>query len=302
MNSSPIELFSRGYEKIAGELEKLAGVTTSLLLVGDTGTGKDLWASYFIARTGLRPVLILHCGEVQPDLLESEWFGYARGAFTGAASDFGGRLLSARNGIVFFNQIDLLPLFLQGKILRLIESGSYFPLGSSQEVKLRARFLFSAGPGLDGQVARGEFRRDLYYRIAVNIVKLPLLRGRPDLVAGFFDHFARNFGLKVALSRKELKERLFSHPWPGNIRELQNLVRSAALIGRPLDRDFLDNYFSSRGELLASAIEGEWSLARLEREYLLRVLAMNPNKKRAAGLLGISRKKLYRILSQHEQD
>ncbi len=188
--------------EIRAQIARIADLDTPVLICGETGSGKDVWVDYLQAISRYPRLLNLHCGDVPETLLESEWFGYTKGAFTGADRDYEGKWQSADNGIIFLNQVDLLSLNLQAKLLRIIERKKYYPLGSNREVTIQARFVFSADSGIEERVARGEFRSDLYYRIAVYKIFIPPLRERPKDLRALLAFFAGREGVRLEMNPK----------------------------------------------------------------------------------------------------
>jgi len=280
-------------------LDRAALLKTPVLLTGETGTGKDVWAEYLHTVSGGHPFLNLHCGDVPETLLESEWFGYRRGAFTGAEHDFSGKWAAAGNGTLFLNRIDLLSLGIQAKLLRIIEGRRYYSLGDVRERMVTARFVFSADMDIEKRVREGIFRSDLFYRISTLTVPVPPLRERPEDIRSLLLHFARRFGVEVRLTA-DGRRRLRDYPWPGNIRELQNLVESARIFGGMLTDERIEHLVHDGTTLLELACAREWSLEKLEEEYIRYLMRRYPHRTTVARILGISRKSLYNRLKRYE--
>lgn len=288
-----------GSLEVRRRLDRAAPLKTPVLLIGETGSGKDVWAEYLHMVSGCHPFLNLHCGDVPETLLESEWFGHRRGAFTGAEQDFSGKWAVAGNGTLFLNRIDLLGLAIQAKLLRIIEGRRYYPLGDVRERKVNARFIFSADADIEKRVREGTFRPDLFYRISTLTVPVPPLRERPEDIRSLLIHFARRFGVEVRLTA-DGQRRLLDYPWPGNIRELQNLVESARIFGGVLADDRVEHLVNDGATLLELACAREWSLDRLEEEYIRFLMRRYPQRTTVARILGISRKSLYNRLKRYE--
>ena len=284
---------------VKAAVEKVAAVNTSVLLWGETGSGKDFWAAFLAALSPFQPLLNLGCGDVPETLLESEWFGYQKGAFSGADSDAPGKWRQAGPGTIFLNQIDLLSLNLQAKLLRAIERKKICPLGAVAEVDIPARFLFSADAAIEDKVRRGEFRADLYYRISTVSIFIPPLRQRQGDILPLLHFFCSRQGIPVALS-DEARQRLLQYPWPGNIRELENFVYGLAVRGAALDDQRVWALLDRPGPVLDLIQAGERSLAEVEAEYTAYLLRKYRNKSQVARILGISRKSLYNKLKRHE--
>jgi transcriptional regulator with PAS, ATPase and Fis domain len=284
---------------VKAAVEKVAGLDTPVLLWGETGSGKDFWAAVLAASSPFQPLLNLGCGDVPETLLESEWFGYQQGAFSGADRDYPGKWRQAANGTIFLNQIDLLSLNMQAKLLRVIERKKIFPLGANQEVDIAARFLFSSDSTIEEKVRRGEFRADLYYRISTVSIFIPPLRERKEDIMPLLRYFCGRQGVPVALS-DEARQRLLQYPWPGNIRELENFVNGLAVRGCPLDENGVRSLLDRPVPMLNLIQASERSLAAIEAEYTAYLLRKYRNKTQVARILGISRKSLYNKLKRHE--
>ncbi len=280
-------------------IEKVAGQDTPVLLWGESGSGKDYWAAFLAGASPFQPLLNLGCADVPETLLESEWFGYRKGAFSGADRDYPGKWRQAGKGTIFLNGIDLLGLPMQAKLLRAIERKRIFPLGSASEEEVAARFLFSADSSIEDKVRRGEFRSDLYYRISTVSIFIPPLRERPGDILPLLRHFCSRQGVAIALSG-EARRRLLLYPWPGNIRELENFVSGLAVRGGRLDEKAVYALLDRPGAMLDFIRTGERTLAEVEVEYTAYLLRKYRNKSRVARILGISRKSLYNKLKHHE--
>jgi len=284
---------------VKAAVEKVAGLDTPVLLWGETGCGKDFWAAVLAAGSPYQPLLNLGCGDVPETLLESEWFGYQKGAFSGADRDSAGKWRQAAGGTIFLNQIDLLSLNMQAKLLRVIERKKFFPLGADQEVGIACRFLFSADGAIEEKVRRGEFRADLYYRISTVSIFIPPLRERKGDILPLLRYFCGKHGVPAVLG-DEPRQRLLQYPWPGNIRELENFVSGLAVRGRALDEEGVRTLLDRPRAILDFIQAGERSLAEVESEYIAYLLRRYRNKSQVARVLGISRKSLYNKLKGHE--
>ncbi len=280
-------------------IAKLAPLPTAVLIYGETGTGKDFWAKVLAALSPFQPLLNLGCGDVPETLLESEWFGFQKGAFTGADRDFSGKWQTAASGTIFLNQIDLLSLSMQAKLLRVIERRKFFALGSNQETDIAARFVFSADSSIAEKVRRGEFRSDLYFRIAAVGIFVPPLRERRDDILPLLRYFCRQQQVDMLLGPDQL-QKLLKYPWPGNIRELENFIGGLSVRGCALNDKEVWDYLDRPQNILQTIQAGERSLAEIEKEYIAYLLRKYKNKSRVAQILGISRKSLYNRLKLYE--
>ncbi len=215
------------------KIARLAQSEVPVLITGETGTGKELIAeaiAQLSARFG-RPFVVVNCAAVPESLLESELFGYEKGAFTGAGAPKEGILKIAHEGCVFFDEVGELPLSIQGKLLRFLQTQTFYPVGGTKEIQVDVRILSATNKDLALMVREGKFREDLYHRLRVATINAPSLRERKGdipLLVNFFVHRYRNVTFRpVKGFTKAFLERLISYDWPGNIRELENTIRSA---------------------------------------------------------------------------
>ena len=292
--------------------ERLApGSETTVLIEGETGTGKELLAEYIhsLSPRASFPFVPINCGAFPQELLESELFGYEKGAFTGA-SEKGkmGKIESAEKGTLFLDEVGELPPSSQVKVLRVLEEKEYFKLGSVEKRKADVRFVAATNKDLEAEVKRGRFRDDLFFRLNVVRIRIPPLRERKEDVLALFRFFLARFNEQfqkgfLRLSA-EAEERILAYPWPGNVRELRNTVERIALLERGdtiLEKHlaFLGSKDESRPNLPRQAAIPPQGIVLDEvmKEYILEALRMKKgNKVQAARLLGISRSALlYRM-------
>jgi len=269
----------------------------SVLLLGETGTGKDLAARkiHELSSRGSYPFVAINCSNLPEGLFESELFGHARGAFTGAVHEKAGLLDIAGNGTVFLDEIGELALHLQAKILRLLDKKESRKLGGTQTKTVTARFVFATNKDLMIKVQDGSFRSDLYYRISVIRIKIPALRERrgdlPELVKHFVETENRRNNTQKILAPDALNK-IMSYDFPGNVRELENILERSFVFA---DRDLI------RAEDLRFDLEPGISQAESTSRLLARTLEQcHWNKTRAASKLGKSRRQLYRLLDKHD--
>jgi DNA-binding NtrC family response regulator len=228
---------SRRLRRVLEEVEVVAKTDATVLLHGETGTGKELFAQaihVLSGRTG--PLVRVNCAAVPANLLESELMGHEKGAFTGAQSRRIGRFEAAHEGTIFLDEIGELPLDLQAKILRLLQEKAFERLGSNQTIKSTARVVAASNRNLRSMVAERTFREDLFYRLNVFSINLPTLRGRAEDIPVLANHFAELFAgrmnKRVPTIPTEFMERLCAYSWPGNVRELMNVMERASILAR----------------------------------------------------------------------
>jgi PAS domain S-box-containing protein len=296
---------SPALREVLQDVDRVGAADTAVLILGETGTGKELVARalHQASRRCPRPLVKVNCAAIPAALMESELFGHARGAFTGATAHREGRFALADGGTVFLDEVGELPLELQPKLLRVLQEGEFEPVGSSATRKVDVRVISATNRNLDEMVRRGAFREDLYYRLNVFPIQLPPLRDRGDdillLADAFAERCARRLGRRVAPLTEDGRRRLLAYEWPGNVRELANVIERAILTGRDgclnLDRALPDTGARLRPERAPSAsgsVRTARELEELERANLVRALEATTWKVAgadgAAALLGLS--------------
>jgi len=287
--------------KVKTYLRKVAQTDSHVLITGETGTGKELAAQYIHHHSARRakPLVTINCAALPDGLLESELFGYERGAFTGATSSYSGKLKLADGGTVLFDEIGDMSPYAQAKILRVIETKEVYPLGGRKSVPLDIRIIAATNRDLDQRIRSNEFRQDLYFRLNVARVHLPPLRERkediPLLTDHFLQKFSAQFGKEIEGFSDEAMELLLRYDWPGNIRELVNLTERI-LIDPPRERVTVANL----PESMRYRTSGRQENVPTEREILLYTLSQtNWNKSKAAERLHWSRMTLYRKIAKY---
>src|SRR6266850_2083467 len=294
---------SASLREVFGQLKIVAPTDSTVLLLGETGTGKELIARALHNRSSRRdrPFVRVNCAAIPSGLLESELFGHERGAFTGAIARKVGRFELANGGTLFLDEIGDIPPELQPKLLRVLQEQEFERLGSTVTTRVNVRVVAATSRDLPQMVADREFRSDLYYRLNVFPVRLPALRERPEdialLVRHFVDLCARRMKKKVDRIPKEAMEVLLAHPWPGNVRELQNFIERAVILspGKVLRAPLAELEQSS--ECLdasgQSAAPRAMTLKDAEREHIIQALAETNwvigGPKGAAARLGLQR-------------
>ncbi len=293
-------------------LKRLAGTSSNVLLSGESGTGKDVAAHalHFWGDRSSLPMVKVDLPSIPATLLESELFGYERGAFTGAAATKAGKLELADRGTVFLDQIGELPPVLQAKLLRVVEDRRFERLGGTESLELEARIVASASAGLEQAVERELFRRDLFHRLGVFWIRLPPLRERKRDIVPLAEHFLEREierrGRAPSRFAPNATEALENYSWPGNVRELKGAIEHGVLMARgdTLERADIPAYvLDSSSVAWGFAREKRPSLADVERSYIERVLKdVGGNQTRAAEILGISRKSLWQRRRRYELD
>jgi len=283
-------------ESVYRVLRKVSVADASLIIWGESGTGKNLyaWLSHQLSPRHGGPYLEISCASLPESLVETELFGYARGAFTGAAQNHSGRLMAADGGTLVLDELDQLPPSSQAKLLRVVESGRFTPLGGQREQTVDIRFIGLTQEHPESLVQRGLLRKDLYYRIALFALALPTLRDHaielPAMIAFVIRQEAARLKKEPVHLEPAVTETLCRYAFPGNFRELQNIIRRWSLL-QPGGKITLGDV----PERIRRQTEpGQWpSLEELERDYIIRVLRHTRGRKsEAARLLGIHRKTL----------
>jgi transcriptional regulator with PAS, ATPase and Fis domain len=290
--------------KLLSHIRKIAAAGSTVLIQGESGVGKDVVASliHYLGPHPEQPLVKIDCASLPPELLESELFGYERGAFTGASQMKRGRMELAGHGTVILDEVAQLSLPMQAKLLRVMQERTFDRLGGTKPVKLPARILAISNVELEEAVAAGAFRDDLFYRLNVVPIRVPALRERPGdikpLIHKFVDQFEttyRRTGLKLAA---DAVAALQAYAFPGNVRELRNLLERAVVhaLGNEI----------ALADLPANVREGsgkakKLSLEELERNYIAEILDYTRGRKsKAAAILGISRKTLLEKRKKYE--
>jgi transcriptional regulator with GAF, ATPase, and Fis domain len=282
-----------------------AGSRATLLIRGETGTGKELIARAIHANSqdSTAPFVAVNCAALPANLLESELFGHVRGAFTGATGDRKGRFAIAGRGTIFLDEIGDTSAELQAKLLRVLQEREYYPLGADRAERTEARVLAATHRDLESLVAAGTFRADLYFRLRILEIPVPALRERAMDVPLLARHLAlrasRTAGRADPVLSQQALDKLASHHWPGNVRELENcLTRAVILASGDVIRE---EHIQLSGRTEAADGHGAFpTLHMLESEHVQRVLVANGgHKARTAQALGVSRPRLDRLLRKH---
>ncbi|HEU4869346.1 MAG TPA: sigma-54 dependent transcriptional regulator [Pyrinomonadaceae bacterium] len=305
-----IELFARspGMREAVSLAERVSATDANVLITGESGAGKDLLAAFIHSksRRAAQPFVKIDCATLPADLLEAELFGYERGAFTGAVEARAGRFEAAQQGTIVLDEIAHLSIDAQAKLLRVIERREFERLGGRKTIKLDARLLALTNVDLDAAVKAGRFREDLFYRLNVINIRVPPLRERKQDVAALIQYFVKQYAAKHARKVDRVSQPavalLKAYDYPGNARELANVIERAIIVAtdKTIGEEDLPSGMSAA---VAAQRQKEKppSLAEMEASYIAEVLAATRgNKTECARILGISRKNLYEKIARYE--
>ncbi|NKE70280.1 sigma 54-interacting transcriptional regulator [Candidatus Manganitrophus noduliformans] len=287
---------SQALKKVLRGVEKVAGTDSSVLIFGETGTGKELIARaiHDLSKRKNRPLIKVNCAALATGLIESELFGHEKGSFTGALSRKIGRFELADGGTLFLDEIGDLPPEVQAKLLRVLQEHELERVGGTQTLKVDVRLIAATNRDLEKAVSEKTFRADLYYRLNVFPIALPPLRGRKEdipLLTEYFIHkYAMKMGKRIEKIRQETMNRLISYPWPGNIRELENVIERAVILSKGPTLEIEDALLPP-SDLPHRNEKGLLPLEEVEREHILKTLEATrwviEGPKGAAGILGL---------------
>jgi DNA-binding NtrC family response regulator len=300
------------FEAMLRSAKMVASTDVTVLITGETGTGKEVLANALQSRSPRvrKPFITLNCAALPESLVESELFGHRRGAFTGAVGNQTGRLHAADGGTLFMDEVDSLPLPVQAKLLRFLETGEIQPVGDTQPLRVDVRIIAATNTNLEERIAKGEFRKDLFYRLNVVPLEIPPLRERMGDIQLLLNHFMRVFAdehkLPPSTLSKSALARLHHHPWPGNVRELRNVCERLCILlaGRVIEENNLPHEILNPAAASGSGQKGLFvlpetgiELEKVELDLIRQALARTKgNRSQAARLLGISRDTLlYRM-------
>jgi two-component system response regulator AtoC len=297
---------SAAFQAVLGQITDVCGSRATVLIHGESGTGKELVARaiHFNSPRRNKPFVAVNCAAIPEGLLESELFGHARGAFTGATAAREGRFAAADGGTLFLDEVGDMPLALQAKVLRMLQEQSFEPVGSNKTIKVDVRVVAATHKDLKEMVSAGTFRDDLFYRLNVFPMSLPALRDRtediPLLAAHFLKQYADDMGRKLTGFTPAAEAAMAAYAWPGNIRELQNCVERSVIVARGVSVDVPDLaryvFEGTPKEISSSRIPSDLDaeLERIETEFILEALRKTEGVQvRAAALLGVSERSLW---------
>ncbi len=304
-------------QRVFDLIERVAPTRATVLVVGETGTGKELVARaiHEVSDRARKPFVPVNCSALTETLLESELFGHLKGAFTGAVHSKRGLFEAARGGTLFLDEISTISPSIQVKLLRVLQERVITPVGGTEPIPVDFRLIAATNEDLEAKVASGEFREDLYYRLNVFPIRVPPLRERrediPLLANAFRLRFAEENEVEAPPLLPETLSRMMAHDWPGNVRELENVIERSLILHagarslpfEPNPGSTIPGRSASGRDLVTRARRERWSLDRLEREYILESLDEESwHQARTAEILGINRRTLYRKLKRYREE
>jgi two-component system response regulator HydG len=301
---------------VIDRLKRIAPTDASVLIQGETGTGKELVAQAIHQNSPRKnkPFVALNCAALSENILESELFGHVKGAFTDASTDRVGKFAYAHGGTMFLDEVGDMPMATQIKLLRVLENGEITRVGSNESTKVNVRVLSATNRNLEDAIAAGRFRSDLYHRLKVVTIGLPPLRDRAQDIPLLIEHFIRQFGKRHHKTIKSMspaaRMKLLAFDWPGNVRQLRNVVESMVVVDYDgvLDADDLPSELADEGAQMPAAGGTGGTLASfvgkpledVERVFITETLAFTGgNREQAAQLLGIGERTLYRKIKEY---
>jgi two-component system response regulator HydG len=301
---------------VIDRLKRIAPTDASVLIQGETGTGKELVAQAIHQNSPRKskPFVALNCAALSENILESELFGHVKGAFTDASTDRVGKFAYAHGGTMFLDEVGDMPMATQIKLLRVLENGEITRVGSNESTKVNVRVLSATNRNLEDAIAAGTFRSDLYHRLKVVTIALPPLRDRAQDIPLLIEHFIRQFGKRHHKVIKSMspaaRMKLLAFDWPGNVRQLRNVVESMVVVDYDgvLDADDLPSELADEGAQMPAAGGTGGTLASfvgkpledVERVFITETLAFTGgNREQAAQLLGIGERTLYRKIKEY---
>ena len=296
---------SSALSDVVSQARKVAATDVSVLINGETGTGKEVFAQAIHSASGRRgeAFLALNCSAFSRELLESELFGYKAGAFTGAVKDKKGLLEEANHGTLFLDEIGEMALELQSKLLRVLETGEFVKVGDTKTTHVDVRILSATNRNLKEEIANGRFREDLYFRLSVFRILLPPLRQRRDDILLLAQHFiglyARQIGRTAPSLSTEAKNIFLAYPWPGNVREMMNAIEHALIVceGEITRHDLPIDMLTGD---TSTAADDSFDLKSVERNHIIKVLHhTHGNKTETARMLKIGLTTLYRKIEEY---
>lgn len=302
---------SEAVKNIVSIIKKIADSEVNVLITGDTGTGKEMVARaiHEVSNRKDGPMVVVNCSAVPDTLMESELFGYEKGAFTGAVSKKKGKFEMAQEGTLFLDEIGDMSLISQAKLLRVTEEKQIEHLGGTNKISINRRILAATSKNLEEEIGNERFRQDLFHRLDEINVHLPPLRERKEDIPLLAGHFVKLFCEKMGIPEKKISDSSFAllqrYEWPGNVRELRNVMKKTVLLSEE-DTIWIEQL--PINFKMDTATGKEWGiyqkklvpLQEIEKDYIIHVLhSVNNNKKRAAEILGIDRTSLYNKINRY---
>ena len=292
-------------KKIYEFIDNVKDLDSAVLITGETGTGKDLLATliHLSSKRKDKKFIKINCAAIPAELLESELFGYKKGAFTGAAKDKKGRIEEAEGGTLFLNEIGDMPLFLQPKLLRFIEEKRFERLGDTKTTEIDTRIIAATNRNLEKEVEKGNFRKDLFFRLNSFSLYIPPLRERKEDIVPLLKYYtvfyAEKFGTIPKDFTQDALDFLLKYPWYGNVRELQNFIERAVVMEKEklINRKKALKYLKIKREEFLPLKKAK---KKFEKEYIKKVIEKTKNLKKAAEALKISRMQLYRKIKEYK--
>ena len=291
--------------KIYRTIENVKGTDCTILIEGESGTGKEILARtiHNYSKRSDKSFLAINCGALPETLLESELFGFEKGAFTGAVNLKKGLFESANNGTVFLDEVGETSPAMQVKLLRILDEKVSRRIGSTKDVKLDIRLIAATNKNLLNEVKKGNFREDLYYRLNIISIRIPSLRERkqdiPILLKHFFHMYNMKYSKEITEFSKEAMELLMMYDYPGNVRELENIVEGVIILSEDkiVQKDVLPEIIKNQSTVIT---DNEFELEQAEKKHIIHILEfVNYHKTKAANLLGIDRKTLYQKIKKY---
>ncbi len=305
-NSQPV-VRSEVMRKLFAMISRVAQYDASVLIVGETGSGKEVIVKeiHRLSPRSGKALVEVNCAALPEHLMESELFGYEKGAFSGADTDKPGLFELANGGTILLDEIGEMDIKFQAKLLRVLDGCSYYRLGGSHKLVVNVRVIAATNRDLEGEIREGKFRKDLYYRLAQFQLQVPPLRERPDDIVALAEHFLQQH-LPAATLTDEALEALQRYQWPGNVRELKNVIFKTAMQAKPGTREIRGSDLPASlygGAPAASQAISESNLAHTEKRMVLDTLARTDgNQEQAAQLLGVSTRTIRRKLAKYKKD